>query len=249
MTGADMASAPETATIIVDDLVDTGATRRRMKKRNSSALFLPIFDKNHENIDDWLVFPWEVDVNGYNTSSDDIFVRLLEFIGEDPSREGLKDTPKRMAKAWTEWTQGYNQKPEDFLTVFKDGSEGYNGMVLERNIPFYSHCEHHLAPFFGVCHIAYIPKSGTVLGISKLGRILDMYARRLQIQERLTTQIAECIEKLVQPEGVAVVIKARHLCTESRGLSKQGQEMVTSCMKGVFRESHTARSEFLNLIK
>lgn len=247
MAGAKMASAPETATVIMDDLVDSGATRLRMVHKNHKAMFLPLFDKQQENIKEWLVFPWEQEND--DTSTEDIFLRLLQYIGEDPTREGLKNTPKRMAKAWAHWSSGYDQDPEEFKVEFKDGGEEYDGMVWERNLPFYSHCEHHLAPFFGVCHIAYIPKNGKVLGISKLGRILDMFALRLQIQERLTTQIAKCIMELIDPEGVAVVIEARHLCTESRGLSKTGQEMVTSSMKGVFMEKAEARQEFLSLIR
>ncbi len=177
------------------------------------------------------------------------FKIILEEVGEDPTREGLLETPKRMAKAWEFWCQGYTQNPREYVKTFADGAEHYDEMVLMKNLSFYSQCEHHLAPFFGRAHIAYIPKPGSVLGISKLGRILDIYARRLQIQERMTNQIADCIQNLIDPAGVAVVVEARHLCTESRGLDKQGHTTITSCMLGVFRENLACRNEFMALIK
>jgi len=178
-----------------------------------------------------------------------IFRELLIELGEDPDRQGLKDTPKRMARAWFEWTSGYRTDPRTFIKTFEDGAEQYDEMILEKNIPFYSHCEHHMSPFFGKAHVAYIPALGSVLGISKLARVVEMYAKRLQIQERMTNQIAATIDTLIQPQGVAVVVEARHLCMESRGVKIQGQSMVTSSMVGVFRDNPAARAEFLTLIK
>lgn len=174
-------------------------------------------------------------------------LQLIKYVGEDPKREGLVDTPARVAKAWGEWTAGYHVNPKQFLTTF--GEEDYDQMIIMKDINFYSHCEHHITPFFGVVHIGYIPNPETLLGISKLGRIVDMYAQRLQIQERMTMQIARCIEDLTNPLGVAVITEGRHLCTESRGLKKNGQTTIMSSMRGVFRKDSAARSEFITLVK
>lgn len=161
-------------------------------------------------------------------------------------RGGLKDTPDRLAKAWDFWTSGYTQDPSDVLKVFEDGAESYDEMVLVSDIPFYSHCEHHLAPFFGKVTIAYIP-DGKIVGLSKLSRLADIYARRLQVQERLTEQIADAINLNLSPKGVGVIIKARHLCMESRGISQQGHHTTTSSLRGVIRTDPSARDEFLRL--
>ncbi len=173
---------------------------------------------------------------------------LLEFIGENPTREGLQNTPKRVLDAWKEWTSGYAIDPASLLTEFKDGSENYDEMIVEKDLPFFSHCEHHLAPFFGTATIAYIPNK-KVVGLSKLARVLDVFAKRLQVQERLTVQIADCLIKNLDCLGVGVVIKARHLCMESRGVSKQGHHTVTSALRGVFFEQDRVRNEFLAIAK
>lgn len=240
---------PVRADIIVDDLVDSGATMDRYKDLYPDIPFYFLYDHTDKPKDEWLVFPWEVTDSGNDESATDIFTRLLEYVGEDPAREGLIDTPRRMAKAWQEWTAGYTMDPKELLTVFEDGSEQYDEIVLLKDIPFYSKCEHHLETFYGTASIGYIPRPGSIIGISKLGRILDMYAQRLQVQERLTNQIALCIEDLIAPLGVGVVIKAKHFCTMSRGLKKDGQTMVTSSMRGVFRTKPEARAEFMELIK
>lgn len=170
----------------------------------------------------------------------------LEFIGEDPEREGLLDTPNRVVKSWKELYAGYNKKPEDVLTTFAAGT--YDQMVLLKDIEMYSTCEHHLLPFIGVAHIAYIPNE-RVIGISKLARLLDIYARRLQIQERIGEQVTQALMKHLQPLGAACVIEARHLCMAARGVEKQRSMMTTSSMKGVFLEDATVRDELMNLIK
>lgn len=176
-------------------------------------------------------------------------VVLLRCIGEDTGREGLKGTPMRVARAWEEWTAGYKQKPEDVLkTAFKDGGEAYDEMVLVRDLPFYSHCEHHLAPFFGIAHIAYVP-NGRILGLSKFSRLLDIYAKRLQVQERLTAQVADALMNYLAPKGVGVVVRARHLCMESRGIHKQGHETVTTALRGVFLDKPEVRAEFLESVR
>lgn len=175
-----------------------------------------------------------------------VFRDLLRVIGENPERGGLIETPARALKAWEFWTQGYNQNPADILKMFDDGAEKYDQMIFVKNMPIYSHCEHHLAPFFGTATIAYIPK-GKVVGLSKLKRVANIFARRLQVQERLTQQIADAIEEHLQPLGVGVLIKCRHMCMESRGIETQGAETITSALRGVIRDEQQTRAEFLNL--
>ena len=171
--------------------------------------------------------------------------RWLEAAGENPDREGLAETPRRVADAWRDMTSGYGQDPEALLreAVFTVDA---NHMILVRDIEFYSLCEHHLLPFFGVCHIGYIPR-GKVVGISKLARLTDVFARRLQIQERLTNQIARTIMDVLKPEGVGVIIEASHLCMMMRGVEKQNSRTVTSAMLGSFHGSAATRNEFLHL--
>ena len=171
---------------------------------------------------------------------------LLRAIGEDPGREGLVDTPDRVQRAWGEIAAGYGQDPHAILrgALFE---EECNEMVLVRDIELYSVCEHHLLPFFGKCHIAYLPQRH-IVGLSKLARIVDVFARRLQVQERLTTQIANCLMDTLQPLGVGVVVEARHLCMMMRGVGKQNSLAVTSCMLGSFQTESMTRSEFMELV-
>lgn len=178
----------------------------------------------------------------------DLFRRLLEQLGEDPDREGLHETPSRVARAWAEWTSGYGQDPAAVLKCFEDGSENYDEMVFQGNVVFHSHCEHHLAPFFGVAHIGYIP-NGRVVGLSKLTRLVEIFARRLQVQERMTRQIAEALDEHLKPLGVAVVLRARHLCMESRGVRKIGTHTTTSAVLGVFKDKPEVRVEFFSLAR
>ena len=172
---------------------------------------------------------------------------MLKEIGEDPTREGLEKTPARVAKAWEYLTSGYRQNVHDILNeaLF---TEEYDEMVVVKDIDVYSLCEHHCLPFFGKCHIAYMP-SKKIVGLSKLPRLVEMYARRLQVQERLTTQIAQTLDEALQPRGVAVVIEAVHLCMLMRGVEKQNSKAVTSAMLGSFRDRPETRAEFLELLK
>ena len=176
----------------------------------------------------------------------ELYKDLLAKIGEDPEREGLLDTPNRAAKAMEFLTRGYRQKLEDVINDAVFTVED-NHMIIVKDIELYSLCEHHMLPFFGKCHIGYIPE-GKVLGVSKLARIVDLFARRLQIQERLTNQVAETLMTTVAPEGVGVVIEAQHLCMMMRGVEKQNSCMVTSAMLGSFRADQATRNEFLKLI-
>ncbi len=172
--------------------------------------------------------------------------RLLRELGEDPEREGLAETPDRVTQSLRFLTEGYGQDARDAIgdALFE---ENYDEIVVVRDVPFYSLCEHHLLPFFGAAHVAYVPGS-RVVGLSKIPRLVDVYAHRLQLQERLTRQIAEGLEEVARPAGVAVVVEARHLCMEMRGVEKAGQT-VTSCMLGCFRDDARTRAEFLQLIK
>lgn len=175
------------------------------------------------------------------------FGKIIEGIGEDLSREGLVDTPKRAAKAFKFLNNGYEKTLDEVINgaVFEADTED---MIIVKEIELYSLCEHHLLPFIGKCHVGYLP-TGKVLGLSKVARIIDMYARRLQIQEQLTKQIADAIETAIGARGVAVVIEAKHLCMMMRGVEKQNSVMTTSVMTGIFREELSTRAEFLNLIK
>ncbi len=172
---------------------------------------------------------------------------LIEWTGDDPTREGLIDTPKRVARAWKEYCQGYGEDPSVHLSRVFEEVGGYNDIVLLKDIPFQSHCEHHMAPIIGVAHIAYLP-TDFVVGISKLARVLHGYARRLQVQERLTAEVARCIWDNLKPEGVAVVIEATHACMTARGVRTPGVTMVTSRMMGVFRDDPRSREEVLSLM-
>jgi GTP cyclohydrolase I len=238
----------EDAQVIVDDLIDSGSTRRRIEAYlDREVMFVPLIHKGVTPgypIGEWLVFPWEHS-NEEDTSAHDIFTRLIQFVGEDPSRGGLKDTPSRMQKAWTEWTAGYKQDPQDVLKLFEDGGEKCNEMVIEHDIPFYSQCEHHLAPFFGTITFAYLPDK-KVVGLSKMHRLIDVFARRLQVQERLTVQIVDAFMEHVKPLGAACLVRARHLCMESRGIRQQGISTTTSALRGRLADG-APRSEFLTL--
>ncbi len=171
---------------------------------------------------------------------------ILREIGEDPDRDGLRRTPERVAGAWRALTRGYSEDPIEILrgALFE---EECNEMVMVREIEVYSLCEHHLLPFFGKCHIAYLPQ-GRIVGLSKLARLVDVFARRLQVQERLTTQIAEALQEALDPLGVGVVLEARHLCMMMRGVEKQTSLAVTSCMLGAFRDDPRTRHEFIELV-
>ena len=172
---------------------------------------------------------------------------LLRWAGDDPNREGLTETPHRVVKAFEDWFSGYGQDPEEYLKRTFEEIEGYDDMVILKDLRFESHCEHHLAPIIGHAHVGYLPTK-RVVGISKLARVVDAYARRLQVQEKMNAQIANTIQKVLQPKGVAVVIEAAHQCMTTRGVHKPGVTMVTSRMLGVFRDDPSSRREVLAII-
>jgi GTP cyclohydrolase I len=182
-----------------------------------------------------------------SASTEELLRELIVRLGEDPARDGLLRTPERMARALKYLTKGYEESPDELLTgALFDVS--YDEMVIVKDIEMFSMCEHHILPFYGKVHIAYLPK-GKVIGLSKLPRLVDLFARRLQVQERLTTQIAETIQRVIEPQGVGVVVEAKHLCMMMRGVEKQHSAAVTSSMLGAFRDCTETRTEFLSLIR
>ncbi len=173
---------------------------------------------------------------------------ILRWTGDNPDRDGLRDTPKRVTKAFEEYFRGYSEDPEQILSTTFEETEGYDEMIVLRGIRFESHCEHHMAPIIGRAWVAYIP-NGRVVGISKLARVVEVYAKRLQIQEKMTAQIANAIDSVLQPQGVGVVLKAEHFCMTARGIMKPGTDLVTSRMLGCFRDNPVTRQEFLSIIE
>lgn len=238
----------EGADIIVDDLVDSGTTRETHNREYPGIPFFALYDKQKEPNLPWLVFPWESADGNPLGSAEDIPRRLLQFIGEDPTRGGLVETPQRFLKAWGHWTSGYQVDIEkDVLKVFEDGAEECDEMIIVRGIHVYSHCEHHLAPFFGEADVAYIPNK-KILGLSKINRLVDAFARRLQVQERLTNQVASTLMKALDPLGVAVQLRCRHMCMESRGVAQPGSYTITSATRGAFRTNAETRAEFMSVV-
>jgi GTP cyclohydrolase I len=233
--GHTVTDDPGSATAYLDDIIDSGATKAKWSDKPFYALY--------ERGDSWLVFPWEQDMQ---TDAEDVVRRQIELIGEDPKREGLLDTPRRVVRSWTELFAGYAQDPAAILSRDFD-RDGYDEMIVCRDIQFFSTCEHHMQPFFGRVHIGYVPKE-KVVGLSKLARLVEVFARRLQIQERLTEQIAAAIQEHVRPVGVGVVIEAQHFCMICRGVQKQESALITSSLKGCFRDVAPARAEFLALV-
>ncbi len=240
--GIQIASCPEEADCIVDDLIDSGATMSKFPNKG----FYALYDKRIEKNLGWLVFPWEGSSAGSIT---DNITRILEYIGEDPCRPGIVETPTRVVKSWQELYVGYHKNVSDVFKVF---NEGYNELVLMQDIELYSTCEHHMLPFIGRAHVAYIA-DGKVIGASKLARIVEIYARRLQVQERLGQQVVQALMDHLKPKGAACIIEAKHLCMCARGVNKQHSVMKTSTMQGIFLEDsprgQAARAELMSLLK
>lgn len=233
------------STLVVDDLVDSGVTASRFPAAQFDALYRkPHSPTTHApdavNVNGWAVFPWEAD-----PEPTDAIVRLLEHIGEDPTRDGLLDTPARVLKAMRELTAGYSADIEAILA--RQFDHHHDQMIVVTRIPFVSLCEHHLLPFTGHATVGYIPGNGRVVGLSKLARIVDAYARRLQLQERLTDQVADALLTHLDPDGVGVVVTATHACLTHRGAQATGAAMTTSALHGAMRDKPEARAEFLAL--
>jgi len=180
-------------------------------------------------------------------SDEELIQELLHRLGEDVDREGLRETPKRVIAAWRFWTSGNSMDPASVLKCFEDGSEGYDELVFQAGLPLHSVCEHHMAPISGMCHVAYVP-NGRIVGLSKLSRLVDIFARRLTVQERMCNQIADALMEHLTPKGVGVVIQARHQCMESRGIQKVGTVTVTSALRGCVKNEPECRAEFMSLV-
>lgn len=240
--GIPLVNSPEHEDIlIVDDLIDSGNTLKDLQG-TKAVLYRkphsPEVDFFVSEIDDWIEFFYE------DTEKDakDIIIRLLEHIGENPNREGLLDTPKRVLRFYNEFLS----PPEFNFTVFDN--ESYDEMIVQKNIPFFSLCEHHIAPFFGFANVAYIP-NGKIVGLSKLARTVELYSRRLQNQERITNQVAERLQKELNPMGVAVTLSARHFCMEMRGIKTHDVTTTTTKLLGAFKDKPEARAEFMSVIR
>ncbi len=242
---------PNEATLIVDDIIDSGATRQRFPENDFFAIHgrpeMPVLaggastDFLHTT-KDWIVYFWEGDET---RSIGDSVVKQLQYIGENPDRQGLQETPDRVVKSYKHLYSGYQKDPADIMKCFD--SETYDQIILLKDVEMFSMCEHHMLPFIGKAHIAYIP-NGKVLGISKLARLLEIYSRRLQIQERIGEQITEALMQHLKPLGAACIIEAKHLCMQMRGVEKQHSMMVTSSLKGTFLTDASAKQELMRLI-
>lgn len=240
--------APQKGSLNVDDLVDSGNTFKR--SLGPGCFFDALYRKPHSPegiaphatlVSGWVQFPWE-----HENSPCDAIVRVLEYVGEDPNREGLKGTPERVLKTFKEMTVGYDIDPAKLLkTVF---DEQCDEMIVVSGIPFDSLCEHHLLPFSGTVTVGYIPLNGKIIGLSKIPRLVECFARRLQIQERMTSQIATELNNALSPVGIGVVVEAHHLCMSLRGIKKNGI-MKTSCLLGLMKDDARARQEFLDFTK
>ena len=240
-----LVESSELAQVFIDDIIDSGATRSKWVNEDDRPFFALVDKLGKDSKDNgrWVSFPWERMTTEIGPMEN--IRRIIEYIGEDPKREGLKETPERVIKSYEKLFGGYKQKPSDVLKTFKDSCDE---MVLVKNIEFFSTCEHHMLPFYGKAHIAYIP-NGQVIGVSKLARVLEIYSRRLQMQERLCQQITSALEALLAPLGVACVLEAQHLCMVCRGVEKQNSVMVTSSLTGVFKTESVVRAEFMSMIQ
>lgn len=230
------------AEVLLDDIKDSGETLSKYLKNT----VYPLFDKKKDFPGyDWIMMPWESQhPNGQDTVEQNI-VRLLQFIGEDPKREGILATPDRVIRSFKELYGGYNQDVKDIFTYFDAGT--YNQMVVVKDIEIYSMCEHHMLPIIGKAHIGYIPDK-KIIGLSKLARLVDLYSRRLQVQERIGDQVVDALMKYLKPKGAMCVIEADHMCMQMRGVNKQDSSTTTSSIRGVFEKQKT-KNEFLKLIK
>lgn len=244
LRNAENVCEPDQADLILDDVVDSGRTRDRFKGLFPDKPFATLYDKtNGDSGLGWIVLPWESDLG--EEAPRDAVVRLIQYIGEDPNRQGLMDTPDRVVRAFREMTQGYHEDPAAILSRTFD--DAHDELIVCRGMRFASLCEHHLMPFTGTAAIGYLPDK-TVVGLSKLPRLVQCFARRLQIQERMTRQIAEAIVEHLAPQGVGVVIRAKHNCMACRGAVQPDAEMITSAMLGAMRDKPHLKAELMGVL-
>jgi len=238
----DITERPDEAHLYVDDVVDSGRTRADVIRAHGEKPFVVLVDKKKENIQGWVSFPWERMCE--ESGPEENVRRLIEYIGDDPKREGLIETPTRVIRSYSEFFRGYKENPFEIMKTFSD--DNCDQIVLVKDIEFASVCEHHMLPFLGRAHIAYIP-DGRVIGVSKLVRLLEVFSRRLQIQERLGQQVTGALDEHLRPLGSACILEAKHLCMVCRGVNKQHSQMVTSSLTGVFLKQDV-KQELLHLI-
>jgi GTP cyclohydrolase I len=249
-TGAflELVINPLDADFFFDDIIDSGETMKRYCDEFPGRPFFALIDKTDSGNEwkgSWISFPWEGEEE--TGGIEDNVRRILQYIGEDASREGLLETPKRVAKAYGEWFDGYNTDIGALFKTFTDGAENCDEMIVIDSIPVESFCEHHMARFHGVAHVAYIPR-GTIVGLSKIPKLVRAYSHRLQVQERLTNQIADALTKYLNPLGSAVVVQCEHTCMCSRGVRVHGTHTTTLSMRGVFKTDPATRAEFMSVI-
>ena len=243
---ARLADTPERAEVLVDDIYDSGQTAKKYQTLYNLPVWCAFDKRMGPWKGEWLVMPWEGSPLGPTTDGgEDIVTRLLQYIGEDPTREGLQDTPRRFLEAWAEFSRGYAMDPAAILGR-QFSNEGMDELVVVRNISFHSKCEHHLADMNGVVNIGYIPGK-TIVGLSKMARLVEAYSRRLQVQERLTNQLADAMNEHLRPLGVGIIVRASHACMASRGVRAHNTDTVTSALRGVMKTKPEARAEFLAL--
>ena len=242
LPGSYLCEGPKGADIFIDDIIDSGNTRLRYQREYGGKPFYALVNPTDKKPDEWVSFPWERMSN--EGGCEDAVTRLIQYIGDDPERDGLKETPARVIRSYGELFSGYKADPSSVLKTFEDSCDE---MVTLTGIEFFSTCEHHMLPFIGKAHIAYIP-DGKVVGISKLARCLEIFTRRLQIQERICQQVTSTIMEVLKPKGAACVLEAKHLCMTCRGVNKQESVMITSSLEGVFRKQEV-REEFMATIR
>jgi len=247
--GFEIVNTIDAADLVVDDIIDSGETLKRYSLKYPNKPLFALIDKKrivtHADLG-WICFPWEQGEVEGSAGPIDAVVRMLQFIGEDVTRDGLLDTPKRVVKALAEMTSGYREDSKEILS--KQFDIDHDEMIVLSGIRFTSLCEHHMLPFSGFATVGYIPKE-RIVGISKLARLVECFARRLQVQERMTNQIAEAVQEELDPLGVGVVIKARHECMGCRGVTKPEAKMITSRMTGLLMDHNRARSEFMSFVE
>jgi GTP cyclohydrolase I len=245
LKNVELVTDPDYAELIVDDIRDSGKTEQYYKNLFPTTPVISFFHKS-DFPGQWVIFPWEANHPAGVETVDQNIVRILEYIGEDVHRDGLRDTPRRVIKSYGEIFSGYHRNPKDLFTVFEEPN--CDTMVVLKDIEFYSTCEHHMLPFYGKAHVAYIPNNRKIVGISKLARLVDLFARRLQVQERIGNQVTDALMEHLQPLGAACVIEAAHMCMKCRGVGKQNSVMTTSSLTGVFKTDMSVRTEFMNFI-
>lgn len=242
--------------LIADDIIDSGTTRSKYPEYDFVSLHIAQVPHSFKSIKQWtysvnptagkwIVYWWE---GSEERSIEDVVIRQLQYIGENPDREGLQETPSRVIRSWKEIFSGYGQDPKEIIKTFD--AEKYDELVLLKDIEMYSMCEHHMLPFFGKAHVAYIPQDKKkIIGASKLARLVEIYSRQLQTQERIAKQVTAALMQHLKPLGAACIIEAQHLCMRMRGVGKQNSTMVTSSLEGVFREKIETRNELMGLIR